>query len=220
MRLLLVEDDRMIAENIFDGLTKANYAVDWASTGSDAELAMATNEYDLVLLDLGLPGKQGMDVLRTLRHKGENVPVLILTAQGGLTSRVEGLDAGADDYLVKPFDLDELFARVRALLRRRVSRSSSVVEFGDIRVNLASHEVTLRNQPLHLSAMEFSVLRALLDDPGKVVTKRQLEQRLYGWTEEVESNAVDVFVHRLRKKIGADSIRTVRGVGFRMADAP
>jgi len=217
MRLLLVEDDLMISENIREGLTRECYVVDWAGNGADAELSLATAEYDLVLLDLGLPGKQGMDILRTLRRRGSAVPVLILTAQGSIASRIDGLDAGADDYLVKPFDLDELFARVRALLRRRVSRTSSLVAYGPVQVNLATHEVLLDGAPLHVSAMEFALLRALLDEPGQVVSKRQLEEKLYGWQDQVESNAVDVFVHRLRKKLGTDFIKTVRGVGFKLA---
>ncbi|MES2260551.1 MAG: response regulator transcription factor [Pseudomonadota bacterium] len=220
MRLLLVEDDHMIGENIEDGLGKASYVVDWVRNGADAELALATTTYDLVLLDLGLPGKQGMDVLRSLRKAGGDVPVLIVTARSDMASRVAGLDTGADDYLIKPFDFEELFARVRALLRRRGARVSSSVVHGQIRLDLASHEVELEGVPVHLSAKEFAVLRALLDEPGRVVTKRQLEERLYGWNDEVESNAIDVYIHRLRKKFGAAFIKTVRGVGYKTAPVP
>ncbi|WP_343733251.1 response regulator transcription factor [Duganella sp.] len=220
MRLLLVEDDPMIGESIEEGLRGESYAVDWVRNGREVELALAGVAYDLMLLDLGLPGKQGMDVLRATRARGDDLPVLIITARDGTPARVEGLDAGADDYLVKPFDLDELLARIRALLRRRVSRTRSVIEHGSLRLDLASHEATLDGQPVKLSAREFSVLRALLDNPGSVVSKAQLEEKLYGWNSEVESNTVDVYVHHLRKKFGSDFIKNVRGVGYKIAAAP
>jgi two-component system OmpR family response regulator/two-component system response regulator QseB len=216
VRLLLVEDDPMIGESIVEGLRGENYAVDWVRDGRDAELALKTVDYDLMLLDLGLPGKQGMDVLLTARKRGADLPVLIITARDGTPARVEGLDAGADDYLVKPFDLDELLARIRALLRRRVSRTRSVIEHGALTLDLASHEVTFEGEPVKLSAREFSVLRALLDNPGSVVSKSQLEEKLYGWNSEVESNTVDVYVHHLRKKFGTDFIKNVRGVGYKI----
>ncbi|MYM67101.1 response regulator [Pseudoduganella sp. FT55W] len=220
MRLLLVEDDPMIGESIEEGLRGESYAVDWVRNGRDVELALAGVDYDLMLLDLGLPGKQGMEVLRAARARGDDLPVLIITARDGTPARVEGLDAGADDYLVKPFDLDELLARIRALLRRRVSRTRSVIEHGGLRLDLASHEATLDGQPVKLSAREFSVLRALLDNPGSVVSKAQLEEKLYGWNSEVESNTVDVYVHHLRKKFGSDFIKNVRGVGYKIVTAP
>jgi two-component system OmpR family response regulator/two-component system response regulator QseB len=220
MRLLLVEDDPMIGESIEEGLRGESYAVDWVRDGSAVELALSGFAYDLMLLDLGLPGKQGMDVLRAVRARGDDLPVLIITARDGTPARVEGLDAGADDYLVKPFDLDELLARIRALLRRRVSRTRSIIEHGSLKLDLASHEVTLDGQPVKLSAREFSVLRALLDNPGSVVSKSQLEEKLYGWNAEVESNTVDVYVHHLRKKLGPDFIKNVRGVGYKIAAAP
>jgi DNA-binding response OmpR family regulator len=220
MRLLLVEDDPMIGESIEEGLRGESYAVDWVRNGREVELALAGVAYDLMLLDLGLPGKQGMEVLRATRARGDDLPVLIITARDGTPARVEGLDAGADDYLVKPFDLDELLARIRALLRRRVSRTRSVIEHGALRLDLASHEATLDGQPVKLSAREFSVLRALLDNPGSVVSKAQLEEKLYGWNSEVESNTVDVYVHHLRKKFGSDFIKNVRGVGYKIATAP
>lgn len=220
MRLLLVEDDPMIGESIDEGLRGESYAVDWVRNGREVELALAGVAYDLMLLDLGLPGKQGMEVLRATRARGDDLPVLIITARDGTPARVEGLDAGADDYLVKPFDLDELLARIRALLRRRVSRTRSVIEHGSLRLDLASHEATLDGQPVKLSAREFSVLRALLDNPGSVVSKAQLEEKLYGWNSEVESNTVDVYVHHLRKKFGSDFIKNVRGVGYKIAAAP
>jgi two-component system OmpR family response regulator/two-component system response regulator QseB len=220
VRLLLVEDDPMIGESIVDGLRGENYAVDWVRDGRDAELALGGVAYDLMLLDLGLPGKQGMEVLRSARTRGDDLPVLIITARDGTPARVEGLDAGADDYLVKPFDLDELLARIRALLRRRVNRTRSVVEHGGLTLDLASHEVSFAGEQVKLSAREFSVLRALLDNPGSVVSKSQLEEKLYGWNTEVESNTVDVYVHRLRKKFGADFIKNVRGVGYKIPAAP
>ncbi len=220
MRLLLVEDDPMIGESIEDGLRGENYAVDWVRDGRDAGLALSTVPYDLLLLDLGLPGKQGLDVLRTLRSGENDVPVLIITARDSTPSRVEGLDAGADDYLVKPFDLDELLARIRALLRRRVARTRSIIVHGALTLDLASHEATFEGTPVKLSAREFSVLRALLDSPGSIVSKSQLEEKLYGWNSEVESNTVDVYVHHLRKKFGTDFIKNVRGVGYKIPLAP
>jgi two-component system OmpR family response regulator/two-component system response regulator QseB len=219
VRLLLVEDDPMIGESIGDGLRSDSYAVDWVRDGAAVELATAGVAYDLLLLDLGLPGKQGMDVLRSLRARGSDTPVLIISARDGTPDRVAGLDAGADDFLVKPFDLDELLARVRALLRRRVARTRSMVVHGALTLDLASHDVTFDGEPVRLSAREFSVLRALLDSPGTVVSKSQLEEKLYGWNAEVESNTVDVYVHHLRKKFGADFIKNVRGVGYKVAAA-
>ena len=220
MRLLLVEDDPMIGESIEDGLRGESYAVDWVRDGQAADLALTTISYDLLLLDLGLPRKQGMDVLRRLRTRGADLPVLIITARDGTPARVEGLDAGADDYLVKPFDLDELLARIRALLRRRVARTRSVIIHGALRLDLASHEAIFEGVPVKLSAREFSVLRALLDNLGSVVSKSQLEEKLYGWNSEVESNTVDVYVHHLRKKFGSDFIKNVRGVGYKIPAAP
>ncbi|MBC3918352.1 response regulator transcription factor [Undibacterium sp. CY18W] len=220
MRLLLVEDDPMIGESIQEGLRGENYAVDWVRDGRDADLAMIGVDYDLLLLDLGLPGKEGLDVLQGLRARGADMPVLIITARDSTSSRIQGLDGGADDYLVKPFDLDEMLARVRALLRRRVARTHSVIQHGSLVLNLASHEVTFDGAQVHLSAREFSVLRALLDNPGSVVTKSQLEEKLYGWNSEVESNAVDVYVHHLRKKFGTALIKNVRGVGYKIAAIP
>jgi DNA-binding response OmpR family regulator len=219
VRLLLVEDDPMIGESIKEGLLGDGYAVDWLRDGQAAELALSTVDYDLLLLDLGLPRKQGMDVLHALRNRGNELPVLILTARDSTADRVAGLDAGADDYLVKPFDLDELLARIRALLRRRVARTRSRIVHGGVTLDLASHEVQLDGAPVKLSSREFSVLRALLDNPGSVISKAQLEEKLYGWDAEVESNTVDVYVHHLRKKFGPDFIKNVRGVGYKIPAA-
>jgi two-component system response regulator QseB len=217
VRLLLVEDDAMIGESIEEGLRSQAYAVDWVRDGVAADVAMRHTDYDLMLLDLGLPGKQGMDVLRSLRAKGNEAAVLIITARDSTQSRVEGLDSGADDYLVKPFDLDELFARVRALLRRRAGRSNALIQHGALTLDLARHEVTFEGKAVHLAAREFAVLRALLDQPGAVLSKAQLESKLYSWNGEIESNAIDVYIHHLRKKLGADFIKNIRGVGFKIA---
>jgi two-component system response regulator QseB len=217
MRILLVEDDRMIAEAVRKGLRGEGWAVDWVGDGSAALAAVAAaaeQAYDLVLLDLGLPKRDGLEVLRALRGLGHHVPVLILTARDAVADRVKGLDAGADDYLVKPFDLDELAARMRALLRRQAGRSSSLIQHGPITLDPTTHEVTLAGAPVALSAREFALLEALLARPGAVLSKAQLEEKMYGWGEEIGSNTVEVYVHALRKKLGAESIRNVRGLGY------
>jgi two-component system OmpR family response regulator/two-component system response regulator QseB len=218
MRLLLVEDDSMIGESIEEELREQGYAVDWIRDGTSADLALQTQDYDLVLLDLGLPRKQGLNVLADFRRRGGQAPVLIITARDAIDDRVTGLDAGSDDYLVKPFDLNELNARVRALLRRRIGRANPEIRHNQLVLNPATHEVHYGHQLLNLSAREFAVLHALMDPPGEVVSRSQLEERLYGWGEEVESNTLDVFIHHLRKKLGADLIQTVRGVGFKLVD--
>ncbi len=214
MRLLLVEDDLMVGESVQKGLRQDGFAVDWVEDGEAAELALENGVYDLVVLDLGLPRKDGIDVLSGLRAKENSVPVLILTARDAVPDRVRGLDRGADDYLVKPFDLDELAARVRALLRRRAGRAEPLMRHGDLVLNPATHEASLAGTPLALSAREFALLEALLDRPGAVLSRAQLEERIYGWGEEIESNTVEVYVHSLRKKLGAGFIRNVRGVGY------
>ena len=217
MRLLLVEDDAMIGDSVRQGLRQDGFAVDWVQDGRGAELALHDEVYELVVLDLGLPKKTGLDVLKTLRQRGNRIPVLILTARDTVADRVKGLDAGADDYLVKPFDLDELAARIRALLRRQAGRAAPVIEFGDLRLDPATHEVTLQGKPLVLSAREFALLAVFLDRPGVVYSREQLEEKLYGWGEEVASNTVEVYIHALRRKLGQDFIRNVRGVGYRVA---
>ncbi|HSD42606.1 MAG TPA: response regulator [Burkholderiales bacterium] len=214
MRLLLVEDDPMVGESIRDGLGQEGYAVDWVRDGKGAEAALGTEPYAAVLLDLGLPRKDGLQVLRTARAKRNDVPILVITARDAVADRIKGLDAGADDYLVKPFDLDELAARVRALVRRAEGRAEPVVRHGPIALNPATREVRLRGQPVALSGREFALLQALLQRPGMVLSRAQLEERLYGWDEEVGSNAVEVHIHNLRRKLGADAIRNVRGVGY------
>ena len=217
MRLLLVEDDTMIGESISEALTGEHYALDWVKDGLSAELALANGVYDLLLLDLGLPKKQGLQVLKDYRKQGGTLPVLILTARDALADKVAGLDAGADDYLVKPFDLDELFARVRALLRRHSGRIQPVISVGAVSCNPASCEVTIGEQLINLSAREFALLLALLDPPGRVLSLSALEEKLYSWDNEVASNSVEVLIHRLRKKLGADFIVNVRGVGYKVA---
>ncbi|ABC36506.1 DNA-binding response regulator [Burkholderia thailandensis E264] len=214
MRILLVEDDRMIADGVRKALKADGCAVDWVQDGDAALTALGGEAYDLLLLDLGLPKRDGIDVLRTLRARGLALPVLILTARDAVADRVKGLDAGADDYLVKPFDLDELAARMRALIRRQSGRSESVIRHGALTLDPASHQVTLDGAPVALSAREFALLEALLARPGAVLSKSQLEEKMYGWGEEIGSNTVEVYIHALRKKLGSDLIRNVRGLGY------
>jgi DNA-binding response OmpR family regulator len=214
MRLLLVEDDPMVGESIRDGLGQEGYAVDWVRDGKAAETALGAEPYAAVLLDLGLPRRDGLEVLRAARARRNAVPILVITARDAVADRVKGLDAGADDYLVKPFDLDELAARVRALVRRAEGRAAPVVRHGPIALDPATREVTLRGKAVALSGREFALLQALLQRPGVVLSRAQLEERLYGWEEEVGSNAVEVHIHNLRRKLGADTIRNVRGVGY------
>lgn len=217
MRLLLVEDDAMIGDAVQKGLRAEGFAVDWVRDGRAAELALDTGVYEALLLDLGLPRKDGLAVLRDLRRKGSALPTLILTARDAVDDRVTGLDSGADDYLVKPFELKEVAARVRALLRRRGGRGAPEIEHGALRLGPVSREVTWRGTPVPVSPREFALLAALLETPGAVLSREQLEERLYGW-EEVESNAVEVHIHNLRRKLGADAVRNVRGVGWKIGD--
>jgi two-component system response regulator QseB len=219
MRLLLVEDDEMIAAGMSEGLRRAGYTVDQARDGREAELALMGAPYDLVLLDLGLPRKSGLEVLRGVRARGNAVPVLIVTARDAVSDRVEGLDAGADDYLIKPFDLDELAARVRALLRRGSGRADPVLRHGALTLNPVTHEVTLDGKALALSGREFALLEALLERPGALLSRARLEEKMYGWGEEVESNTIEVYIHSLRRKLGPRFIRTVRGVGYGIGGA-
>jgi len=218
MRLLLVEDDRMIGDSLRQALRDDGYAVDWVYDARAAHATLASERFDLVLLDLGLPNAAqwggGLDVLRALRERRDTTPVIVLTARDALGDRVAGLDAGADDYLVKPFELDELGARMRAVLRRHAGRGEPVLEHGSLRLDPATRLVTLAGTPVALSAREFAVLEALLQRPGAILSRAQLEDRLYGWGEEIESNAVSVYIHQLRRKLGAETIRNVRGVGY------
>lgn len=220
MRLLLVEDDPMIGESVRLGLIQDGYAVDWLKDGQAAGLALASETYDLLLLDLGLPKKDGLRVLAELRGRGDDLPVLILTARDAVADRVAGLDAGADDYLVKPFDLDELGARIRALSRRHAGRADPLIRHGGLHLDPARGVATLDGQPILLSAREFAILRALLEHPGLPLSRAQLEQHVYSWKDEVESNAVEVHIHALRKKLGAAWILNLRGVGYYVPKPP
>ena len=217
MRLLLVEDDSMIGAAAQQGLRHEGHTVDWVRDGREAEAAAVTGNYDLVLLDLGLPRKDGLTILKGWRAKGMAVPVLIITARDAVSDRVAGLDAGADDYLVKPFDLDELSARVRAVLRRRSGRTDAVIKLGTLEIDTAARRVRFKGKEVGLSAREYSLLEALADRPGAYLSRAQLEERLYGWDEEIASNAVEVYIHALRRKLDADLIRNIRGLGYTLA---
>ena len=214
MRLLLVEDDPMIGESLVDLLRAEHHAVDWVRDGAMADQALRSAQYDLVLLDLGLPKLDGLDVLRALRARHSTVPVLIATARDGISDRISGLDAGADDYVAKPYDTDELLARIRALLRRSAGRAEPAFEHKGISLNPATREATVHGQPVSLSAREWAVLEPLLSRPGVVLSRAQLEEKLFSWKDDVSSNAVEVYIHGVRKKLGNDVIQTVRGLGY------
>jgi len=210
----LVEDDEMIGESLRAALRRHGMAIDWVRDGRAADAVLASERFDAVLLDLGLPQRSGLDVLKALRARGNATPVIVLTARDALTDKVAGLDAGADDYLVKPFELDELLARLRAVGRRSSGRAEPVLQVADLRLDPATREVSRDGKAVLLSAREFAVLQALMERPGAIVSRAQLEDRLYGWGEELESNAISVYVHQLRKKLGDERIHTVRGVGY------
>lgn len=216
MRLLLVEDDAMIGRGMRQGLGDAGFAVDWVTDGRAAELALATGVYHLLLLDLGLPGKDGLTLLRDLRRRNDPLPVLVVTARDAVADRILGLNEGADDYVLKPFDLDELVARVRALLRRHAGTGSPCLECGTLVLDPVRREIQLRGEPVALSAREFALLETLMRRPGAVLSRDQLEDAVYGWQREVGSNAVEVHLHNLRRKLGHDTIRNVRGVGYKV----
>jgi len=215
MRLLLVEDDTMIGEVVLDLLRAEHYAVDWVKDGEMADTALRQSQsYDLVILDLGLPRLDGLDVLRAMRSRKDRTPVLVATARDAVGQRIAGLDAGADDYVLKPYDLDELLARIRALLRRAAGRAEPVFEHNNITINPATREVQVDGAAVTLSAREWAVLEALIARPGAVLSRAQLEEKLYSWRDEVSSNAVEVYIHGLRKKLGSELIQNVRGVGY------
>jgi two-component system OmpR family response regulator/two-component system response regulator QseB len=232
MRLLLVEDDRMIGSTLRQALRLEGHAVDWVYDAVAADASLSSERFDAVLLDLGLPPGTaparagapalagGLDVLRALRARGDGTPVIVLTARDALEDRVAGLDAGADDYLVKPFELDELNARLRAVLRRHAGRAAPRLEHEGVTLDPATRQVTRDGVPVLLSAREFALLEALMQRPGAILSRAQLEDRLYGWGEEVESNAVSVYVHQLRRKLGADFIQNMRGVGYFVGRKP
>jgi len=214
MRILLVEDDALLGDGICVGLTQAGFTVDWVKDGKAGLAAVSAGWHELIILDLGLPGISGQELLSSLRKDGHDIPVLILTARDTVDQRVAGLDAGADDYMTKPFDLDELSARLRALLRRRSGRTAPLLTHADIVLDPAAHATTFQGEAVNLSHREFSMLQLLLESAGRVLSRQHFEENLYGWDEEIESNAIEVHIHHLRKKLGSDLIRTVRGVGY------
>ena len=214
MRILLVEDDDLLGDATKAGLTNDGYNVEWLKDGIQAESALKSSEFDGIVLDLGLPGKDGLAVLKSMRSRGDATPVLILTARDLVDDKIKGLDAGADDYLIKPFDLDELFARLRALIRRSLGRANPVIKIGSISLNPASHEVLFDNAVVDLSQREFSLLQLLIESSGHALSRDYLEEHIYGWNKDIESNALEVHIHHLRKKLGNSFIQTIRGVGY------
>ena len=217
MRILLVEDDLQLGESLEAALRLEQYAVDWLRSGEPVRASLGATPYDLLILDLGLPGVPGMQVLRQLRADRHALPVLLLTARNTLDDKVDGLDSGADDYLTKPFELDELFARVRSLLRRRGDQRSTRMEVGSIVVDPAERSVEFEGEPITLTAREFAILEILVRNAGRFVSRARLGEGIYSWGEEVGSNTVEVYISRLRKRFGGDAIETMRGVGYRMA---
>jgi two-component system response regulator QseB len=220
MRLLLIEDDVALGEGIHQALSREGYTVDWVKDGASALHALLSEGFDLAILDLGLPKLDGLTVLKRLRESGSALPVLILTARDATEDRIAGLDAGADDYLIKPFDLSELKARLRALLRRSAGRARVMIEHAGIRLDPTTQQVTYHNKPVSLTPKEYQLLYELLSPPGRVMTRERLIQLLYGWNEEAESNTLEVHIHHLRKKFSTELIRTVRGVGYLVEDRP
>lgn len=218
MRILLVEDDMMIGESLQRALHKSGYAVDWLKDGTDVEMCLQDNDYALMILDLGLPGKNGFSILSDIRKKENYIPVLILTARDSISDRVSGLDMGADEYMLKPFALEELEARIRLLLRRKNGLKSTVLKSGDLSIDTATHEVRLKNTAHSFSSKEFSLLAVLMEKPGSVFSRAQLEEKLYGWNEEVGSNAIEVHIHQIRKKLGKNIIKNIRNVGYTLAE--
>lgn len=214
MRILVIEDDRLLGDALQAGLAQRGFAVDWVQDGTQGEAALKTETYAAVVLDLGLPKLSGMELLRRARAAGNAVPVLILTARDTVDDRVKGLDSGADDYVVKPFDLDEIAARLRALTRRSRGEAAALLRVNGVELDPAEHRVRYRNKPVELTAREFALLHELMLHVGRVLSRQQLEQRLYAWGEEIESNAIEVHVHHLRRKLAPELVRTVRGVGY------
>ena len=217
MRVLLIEDDEMIGQSLKQALAANGWSVDWVKDGLLAQSALDDGGYACVLLDLGLPKRDGIEVLRKARSQGDRTPVLVLTARDGVDERITGLDVGADDYLVKPYEFRELLARMRAVIRRRDGSAHSIIGGTGVQLDLTTREVLVHGERSQLSAREFALLHALLERPGAILSRDQLESRMYGWGEEVSSNAVDVLIHGMRRKLGADAIRNVRGLGWRIA---
>ncbi len=216
MRVLVVEDDPIIGDGLVAGLQLENFAVDWCETKSSADTALRTCNYDLMVLDIGLPDGSGLDILKSLRRDKNDLPVLILTAYDELSDKIKGLDLGADDYLVKPFDLDELRARIRALQRRAKGRSNPVIEVGNLQLDPSRMQVTQGGNPVALGPKEFAILRVLMEHHGRILSKAQIEDKLYGWDMEVESNTIEVHIHGIRKKLGKHIVKTIRNVGYRI----
>jgi len=216
MKILLIEDDRMIGWSLRRGLTDEGFTVDWLDDGDAAVVMCAEQSYDAAILDLGLPSRDGLKVLAELRHQGNSLPIVIVTARETVADRIKGLNAGADDYVCKPFDFDELVARLRAVMRRRAGLVTAVLEYRDLSLNPSTRQVAHRGTQIVLSAKEFSLLEALLQRPGMVLTRNQLHDKLYGWDGDVGSNTVEVFIHSLRRKIGYNYIENVRSVGYRI----
>lgn len=214
MRILLVEDDELLGDGLRTGLIQYGYTVDWLKNGADADQALKTDKFDVIVLDIGLPRMTGIQVLNNFRSRGEITPVIILTARESVEDRVKGLDAGADDYLIKPFDLDELCARLRALQRRSVTRAEPTIIHNDIVLDPAAHTVKLEGEFVNVSRREFALLFKLLENAGRVLSREHLAQSLYGWGDDVDSNALEVHIHNLRKKFGQDFIHTIRGIGY------
>jgi DNA-binding response OmpR family regulator len=217
MRVLLVEDDEMIGQSLVQALGGNGWSVDWVKDGMLAQSALADGDYACVLLDLGLPKRDGIEVLRKAREIGDHTPILVLTARDGIDDRITGLDIGADDYLVKPYEFRELLARIRAIIRRRDGAAHSLIGSPELQLDLTTREVLVQGERSQLSQREFSLLHALLERPGAILSREQLENRIYGWGEEVSSNAVDVLIHGMRRKLGQDTIRNVRGLGWRIS---
>ncbi|MCK5663360.1 MAG: response regulator [Thiotrichaceae bacterium] len=217
MRILLVEDDTLLGEGLYAGLKRENYSLDWIKNGETALIAMQETAYDVVILDIGLPKMSGLEVLRKARSDGNKLPVLILTARDAVSDRVDGLDAGADDYLIKPFEFAELCARLRALARRSRGLSEQLICYKNIQIDPAAHSIKLDNQKIELSRREFSLLEEMLSNVGRVLSKAHLEEKLYSWGDEIGSNTIEVHIHHLRKKFGSELIQTVRGVGYIIA---
>lgn len=214
MRLLLIEDDELLGDAIKAGLSQFGYIVDWLKDGEAARAALRSESFELIILDLGLPKMSGMTLLQTIRHEGNATPVIILTARESVENRIKGLDSGADDYIVKPFDLNELSARVRALMRRSQGRANTVLQYRNVTLDPAAHSVMLDDVLLNVPRREFSLLQKLLENCGHVLSREQLMQSIYGWDEDVDSNTLEVHIHNLRKKLNATYIRTIRGVGY------
>lgn len=217
MRILLVEDDALLGDGVCAGLRRDDNSVDWVKNGETALTAIAQTQYDCVILDIGLPKISGLDVLQHVRESNNSVPVLILTAQDDISDRVNGLDAGADDYLVKPFEFAELCARLRALTRRTRGKASETIQYKNISINTTAHTVEYDNKPVELSLREYTLLIEMITNQGRVLSRHHLEQKLYSWGDEIESNTIEVYIHHLRKKLYTDLIKTVRGIGYIVA---